>query len=93
MKKIFIFIFLLFSIIFFSSCHDDGLSGIIDKSDLQTETGDQTTKIASNASTPKSNEEEPPKSRLEELMRSNPNIRKVIEILNSTAERKIPKSY
>ncbi|WP_341658576.1 hypothetical protein [Blattabacterium cuenoti] len=34
MKKIFIFIFLLFSIIFFSSCHDEGLSGIIDKSEL-----------------------------------------------------------
>ncbi len=34
MKKIFILIFLLFSIIFFSSCHDDGLSGIIDQSEL-----------------------------------------------------------
>ncbi|BAR91885.1 hypothetical protein [Blattabacterium cuenoti] len=93
MKKIFIFIFLLFSIIFFSSCHDDGLSGIIDESDLQNEIGDQTTKeVASNASTPKSDEEEPPKSRLEELMRRNPNIRKIIEVLNSTEERKSPMS-
>ncbi|WP_341654531.1 hypothetical protein [Blattabacterium cuenoti] len=86
MKKIFIFIFLLFSIIFFSSCHDDGLSGIIDKSDLPTGTDDQTTKVASTPST--SEEETPTISRLEEMMRSNPNIRKIIEILDSTAQRK-----
>ncbi|WP_341657217.1 hypothetical protein [Blattabacterium cuenoti] len=86
MKKIFIFIFLLFSIIFFSSCHDDGLSGIIDKSDLPTGTDDKNTKVASTSST--SDEEKPTESRLEELMRRNPNIRKIIEILNSSSERK-----
>ncbi|WP_341652740.1 hypothetical protein [Blattabacterium cuenoti] len=86
MKKIFIFIFLLFSIIFFSSCHDDGLSGIIDKSDLPTGTDDKTKKVASTPST--SDEEKPTTSRLEELMRNNPNIRKIIEILDSTAGRR-----
>ncbi|WP_341665372.1 hypothetical protein [Blattabacterium cuenoti] len=82
MKKIFIFIFLLFSLIFFSSCHDDGLSGIIDKSELPAETYEQ--KIASIL---KESEEAPTNSRLEELMRNNPNLRKVVEILNSSARR------
>ncbi|WP_341663820.1 hypothetical protein [Blattabacterium cuenoti] len=101
MKKIFIFIFLLFSIIFFSSCHDDGLSGIIDKSDLKTRTNDQTTKVASTPSTSQTNdqttkvastpstsqsEDEETPSRLEEMMRNDPNFRKIIELLNSTAE-------
>ncbi|WP_341660800.1 hypothetical protein [Blattabacterium cuenoti] len=83
MKKIFIFIFLLFSIIFFSSCHDDGLSGIIDKSELPIETYDQ--KIASILS---ESEEKATTSRLDELMRNNPNIRKVVELLNSSARRR-----
>ncbi|WP_341655874.1 hypothetical protein [Blattabacterium cuenoti] len=88
MKKIFIFIFLLCSIIFFSSCHDDGLSGIIDKSDLNIENDDQTTKVASNSSTSQSDEEDPPTtSRLEEMMRQNPKLRKVIEMLNSTSDQ------
>ncbi|WP_341665784.1 hypothetical protein [Blattabacterium cuenoti] len=76
---------MLCSIIFFSSCHDDGLSGIIDKSDLKIETDDETTKVASTSSTYQSDEEEPPTtSRLEEMMRKNPSFRRLIEILNNT---------
>ncbi|WP_341661872.1 hypothetical protein [Blattabacterium cuenoti] len=82
MKKIFIFIFLLFSIIFFSSCHDDGLSGIIDKSELPTGTDDQTKKPST------SDEKKTTISRIEELMRRNPHIRKIIEILNRSGKRK-----
>ncbi|WP_051268233.1 hypothetical protein [Blattabacterium sp. (Nauphoeta cinerea)] len=76
MKKSFFFILLLFSIIFFSSCHDDGLSGIIDKSVLQKDDN-----VASTETDPDKKEGEKI-SRLEELMRREPNIRKVIEILN-----------
>ncbi len=85
MKKIFIFIFLLFSIIFFSSCHDDGLSGIIEKSDTQiTATNDRTEN-----STPESDEEPPSTpSGLEEMMRNNTTFRRVIEYLNRISERR-----
>ncbi|WP_185856860.1 hypothetical protein [Blattabacterium cuenoti] len=84
MKKIFIFIFLLFPVIFFSSCHDDGLSGIIDKSELKLD--DKTTKVASTSS--QNDEEKKPKSRLEELISRNPNLRKLIDVLNRTSERR-----
>ncbi|WP_185863912.1 hypothetical protein [Blattabacterium cuenoti] len=89
MKKIFIFIFLLFSIIFFSSCHDEGLSGIIDKSDIIKKTktvvtDDQTTKIASASSTSQEQENEKTLS-LKEMMRNDPNLREIIQTLNKVS--------
>ncbi|WP_341656490.1 hypothetical protein [Blattabacterium cuenoti] len=77
MKKIFIFIFLLFSIIFFSSCHDEGLSGIIEKSDMKiTDINDRT-----KDSTPKNDEEPIPPTTysLEEIMRRNSTFKRIFE--------------
>ncbi|WP_341662746.1 hypothetical protein [Blattabacterium cuenoti] len=92
MKKIFIFIFLLFSILFFSSCHDEGLYGIIDKSEIKTKTvvTDENQKPTASKSytfqsSDEDEEEQPTTSRLEEMMRKDPNFKKVIEILNSTS--------
>ncbi|WP_341659103.1 hypothetical protein [Blattabacterium cuenoti] len=70
MKKIFIFVFLLFSIIFFSSCHDDGLSGIIDKSELPPPRIDQI--VAYSDETHK-------ETRLDKFIRKNPYFKRIVE--------------
>ncbi|WP_341655215.1 hypothetical protein [Blattabacterium cuenoti] len=96
MKKIFVFIFLLFSIIFFSSCHDEGLSGIIEKSDMKiTDINDRTKD--STTPPPNKNEEDiiPPPTTysLEEIMRRNSTFKRIIEYFNEMEGIKSTSDY
>ncbi len=75
MKKIFIFIFLLFSLIFFSSCHDEGLFGVVNKSDLPVKTIDPTIIDERKYQTST-------RYRLEKMMRRNPGFKRIIEMLD-----------